>query len=85
MRLLLSELHPQSNELLIEDIVKKIIELAGKGKYIKEKLPEEIKAIDIGNSRFDDSKLRNILGNYSFIKLDKALKNTIEYFKEGIK
>lgn len=71
-------------EILIENLVKIIIEIAGKGEYQIREMPDEIKAIDIGNKRCNDEKLRLFLHAIPQTDLNTALAATISYFKEQI-
>jgi UDP-glucose 4-epimerase len=73
------------HETGIEDLVKTIIKITDKGKFVLKSIPEEIKNIDTGFAQFDDTKLRNILNGYNLTILQDALKSTIDYLKGLIK
>lgn len=72
-------------EILIEDLVKTLIELIGQGTYHLKDFPHEIKSIDIGNAQFSEAKLKATLGEIPKTDLRSALLATIAYFKESIK
>jgi len=71
-------------EVEIEELVKLIISLIGRGDYTLKELAGEIKIIDSGSARFDSSKLQILLGKINSTDLNTALRNTIEYFKTVI-
>lgn len=73
------------NEMAIEDLVKKLIEIIGMGNYQKKEIPFEIKSIDIGNAKLNDEKLKKFLGKVPFTELKTALQETVQYFKENMR
>jgi len=72
-------------EVLIEDLVKTLIELTGQGTYQIKELSHEIRSIDVGNARFSEAKLKTLLGEIPRTDLRSALLATITYFKENMK
>lgn len=65
----------QSVEL--EELVKLMITLTGKGRYSIEDWPDEIKAIDVGASQLDPTKIRSRIGPIEPTSLKEALRQTI--------
>ena len=74
----------KGEEVLIEDLVKMLIEIVGKGKCKIKPMPREIKNIDIGNSVINDSRLRELLGVIPKTDLRSTLVATVKYFKESL-
>jgi len=72
-------------ETTIKDLVTAIITITNKGNFILKKIPEEIKNIDTGFARYDDTKLKSILENFNLTKFEKAIENTINYCIQRIK
>lgn len=67
----------------LEDLVKQIIETAGKGKYELIPFPDESKKIEIGNYVADYTKIKNTLGWEPKVSLKEGLKKTIDYYEEN--
>ena len=72
------------HSVLVEDLVKTLISLLGEGAYTVKTLPYELKVIDVGLSKFNDAKIHKWLGKIPRTNLPKALKATIDYFKERL-
>jgi nucleoside-diphosphate-sugar epimerase len=68
-------------ELSLEKLLKSIIRIAGTGEYCLREFPESIKCMDVGEAKFDDSKLTAQVGRQDFTELDVTLENTVTYFK----
>lgn len=65
-------------------LARKIVDYTSMGKIVIKRLPEKIKAIDIGNAEMSDNKLKNIIGSFSYTDINLSLKKTIDYFKSTI-
>lgn len=72
------------HSILIEDLVKLLIKILGKGKYEVKPLPHEIGSIDIGSIKLNDDHLREFIGAIPQTNLNEALTTTIDYFKDKI-
>lgn len=72
------------HEILIEELIKALIEIIGKGRYVKAEIPHEVKVIDIGSAKFSDVKLQRFLGGIPKTNLKAALCKTVSYFKENM-
>lgn len=68
--------------LLIEELVRTLVELCGRGGYAVSALPEEIARIDIGEAALSDDRLRARLGALPDTDLRGALAATIDYFRK---
>jgi UDP-glucose 4-epimerase len=62
------------------DLVKLMIEIAGRGSYRLVPFPPERKRIDIGDFYSDSGKLRRTLGWKPSVSLRDGLARTIEYY-----
>ena len=47
-------------------------------------MPEEIKAIDVGNAEFSGIKIRDFIKEIKTTKMEISLLNTINYFMENM-
>ena len=65
----------QSIEL--EELVKLMIRLLGKGNYTIEDWPDEVKAIDIGAACLDPTKFISRIGNFEPTPVQEAIRQTI--------
>lgn len=66
------------------DLAEKIVAISGQGSVTHEPMPHEVAVMDIGGAVFDDSALRQVLGDLPEADLDRALRATINYFKERL-
>lgn len=71
-------------QMSIEDIVRNLIEIIGKGDLVKKKIPDELKAIDIGNAFFNDQKIRHLVGKIPLTESQISLGETVNYFKKNM-
>ncbi len=72
-------------EVGIEELVKTIIKILGRGSYEKKSIPFEIKSIDTGSAKFNDFKLKSFIGETHLRDFEQSLKKTIRYFQENLK
>ncbi len=72
------------HRVTIELLASSIISITGHGKLETVKLPERLKAIDIGDAELNDNKLKKFLGKIPKTDLQVAFRKTIEYFKRGM-
>ena len=68
----------------IAELVRKLAGLVGAGDYEIHEIPDEIKRIDFGNAPVDEGRLRKKLGVIKYTEFDKALFDTISYFKKEL-
>jgi UDP-glucose 4-epimerase len=71
-----------SGPLSLLDVVKLMIEVAGRGSYRLTPFPPERKSIDIGDFYADSSKIRETLGWAPRVGLREGLEGTIAYYRE---
>jgi len=64
------------------DLVKLIIQIAGKGKYQLIPYPEDSKPVEIGDYIADWTKIKNTLSWEPKVLLKEGLKRTIEYYEK---
>jgi nucleoside-diphosphate-sugar epimerase len=64
------------------DLVKLLIEKAGRGSYRIVPFPPERKRIDIGDFYADTSKVRRVLGWQSTTSLEQGIVNTLAFYAE---
>ena len=69
----------------LKDLAEALIEVNGEGEYAIRSFPEERKKIDIGDYYSDDALIRKTLGWEHKVALKKALKQTLEYYREHLK
>lgn len=67
-------------EIKVEDLVRILIEIIGKGSCRITEPPNEIRAIEMGNKKFVDEKLKRYLGGFTQTELSISLKDTVTYF-----
>lgn len=67
--------------MTIGELVKTLIAVMGKGAVEEKPMPEEIKAMDIGNAVFSEAKLKKFLGVWQATPLKTGLADTIHYFR----
>ena len=70
-------------ELSLERLLNSIINIAGKGDFNVKAFPDNIKTIDVGEARFDGSKLTSLLGDFDYTPLDISVTNTLNYFEKS--
>lgn len=63
------------------DIVKQIVQIAGKGKIVHVPWPEKNKKIDVGDFIADISKIQKAIQWKPEISLETGLKETVEFYK----
>lgn len=68
----------------IEDLVQRVIALAGRGSYQVKQLPAEIRAIDTGKAQICQDKLIRTIGLLRQTDLATSLPTTIRYFEEQL-
>jgi nucleoside-diphosphate-sugar epimerase len=68
-------------EISLDEFLKAIIRIAGKGSCVVREFPSEVRQIDVGEARFSDEKLRKTLGGITYAGIEKSIERTIEYFK----
>lgn len=66
----------------IHTLAAEIVRISEKGDILIEEVPEELKALDSGNERLNENKLRTLLGAWDLSSLDNALTTTIHQLKE---
>jgi len=67
------------------EMVKKIIEFSGKGKYELKPFPEERKMIETGDVVLSYKKINRELGWEPLTSFDDGLKKTIDFYKKHLK
>ncbi len=68
--------------MMLEDLVKLLLEAAGGGEYMMVAFPEEKKRIDIGDFYADYRKIRAVLGWHYRTPMKEGLARTIAYYRE---
>ena len=71
-------------DVTIHQLAEQIVSIIGKGSVIVEDIPEQIKAIDIGNAEYSEVKLNEYLDQRLLTDFNTSLDITIKYFKERI-
>lgn len=71
-------------DIPIYELAKIIVDHVGTGDVTLKDIPQHIADIDIGNVRFDDSKLVQTFPDVSKTDLGEAIKKTTEYFRENL-
>lgn len=71
-------------EITIRQLVETLISVIGAGTFVVKEVPEHIKAIDMGNARISEDKLRAELGGLRYTDLSQALAGTVDYFRRGL-
>ncbi|MBI3932532.1 MAG: NAD-dependent epimerase/dehydratase family protein [Acidobacteria bacterium] len=64
------------------DLVKMLVEIAGRGSFTLVPFPPERKRIDIGDFYADASRIRQTLGWQPRVRLREGLERTIAYYRE---
>ncbi|MEO0304049.1 MAG: NAD-dependent epimerase/dehydratase family protein [candidate division WOR-3 bacterium] len=70
------------NSYSLKAIAEKLVKLNPKSSLIFIPFPEELKNIDIGSFRTDNSKVKELLNHKEETSIDEGLKNTYEYFQK---
>jgi nucleoside-diphosphate-sugar epimerase len=70
------------HRVAIKFIASTIVKIVGKGSVKTAKLPDQLKVIDIGGAKYDDTKLSKFLGDIPTTDITYAFKDTAEYFKK---
>jgi UDP-glucose 4-epimerase len=68
----------------LEDLAKLLVEINGKGQYLKRSFPADRKRIDIGDYYADFGRIRSLLGWKPAISLRTALQRTLSYYRENL-
>lgn len=66
--------------MTIEEFVKRIIKILGKGNYKIEAMPEEISRMNVGNGALSERKLEKFIGKIPRTDFRVALAKTLDYF-----
>jgi len=66
----------------IHTLASEIIRIYGKGGIQIEEVPEELKALDSGNEKLNEKKIKSVLGELNITPLHTALTTTITQLKE---
>lgn len=64
----------------LEEFIKKVIKIVGKGSYRILPMPEERRSIEIGDYVADYSKMTKTYGWKPAVSLDEGIKKTLEYY-----
>lgn len=70
------------NSYSLKVIAEKLVKLNPKSSIIFIPFPEELKNIDIGSFRTDNTKVKELLNHKEETSIDEGLKNTYEYFQK---
>ena len=70
------------NAVSLEEFVKLVIKITGKGSYRKVVFPEDRKNIEIGDYKADYSKMTKTFGWKPMVSLDIGIKKTLEYYEK---
>ena len=68
----------------IRELAVRLQTVAGSGVVADEAMPAHIKAMDTGDARIDDSRLKAFVGDLPRTDLATALESTVAYFKEQL-
>lgn len=68
--------------MAVEEFVKRIIKILGKGKYKIESMPEEILRMNVGDGTLSEKKLAKFIGKIPRTDFNISLKETIDYYKQ---
>jgi UDP-glucose 4-epimerase len=71
--------------VMLIDLIKAIIKLAGTGSWVFTPWPSERKAIEVGDVILSTHKINEILGWHSTANLTDGLTKTIEYYRSNLK
>ncbi len=70
------------HDMAVRELAERVVEIAGRGTVRCEEPPQEIKALDLGQSTFSDEALRRVIGPIPRADFSRSLGRTIEYFLE---
>jgi UDP-glucose 4-epimerase len=73
------------NPVAIEEVVRAIISILGRGKYEVVPFPKSVKAMDTGDVILDSSRIKNEFGWKSNVKLHEGVKDTIVFYLKNKK
>jgi UDP-glucose 4-epimerase len=68
----------------LRELADLLISINGKGEYIVRQFPEDRKRIDIGDYYADFKMIRASLGWEPKVRLDEALRRTLEYYRKHL-
>ncbi len=71
------------SEIKFIDMVKKVIETAGRGSYQQIEWPQERKAIEVGNFFVTFEKISKALGWHPTTPFEEGLAKTVEWYREN--
>jgi UDP-glucose 4-epimerase len=77
-------LNVAGNEVSLDELLRRLISVAGSGEYRVVEFDETVKNIDTGEAAFDGGRLMRKLGNIDMTGLGEALENTVTFFKNTI-
>jgi len=69
----------------LSDLAARIVSMAGRGSVAQAPMPDEVAVMDIGDTVFVDTALRQLIGRVPDVDLDAALGATVAYFKERLR
>ncbi len=70
------------HEMAVRELAERVVKIAGRGGVRCEEPPQEIKALDLGQSAFSDEALGRVIGPIPRADFSRSLGLTIEYFRE---
>ncbi|MBT7861175.1 MAG: NAD(P)-dependent oxidoreductase [Gemmatimonadetes bacterium] len=73
------------HKVTLGELVKMLRDIIGQGDWVDEPMPSEIGATDTGDAVFSDSRLRQVLPDFTQTNLADALSETVEYFRESVR
>jgi UDP-glucose 4-epimerase len=68
----------------IRDLADRIVAAAGRGRVKSGPMPDDVRAIDAGDARVDETRLAALIGAPPRHDLDAALRATVGYFRETV-
>lgn len=68
-------------QISIGELAKLLVEIVGSGSIRDVAAPVDISAIEIGSAKFDDTKLKSMIGPVEHMDLREALHETLQYFR----
>ncbi len=71
------------HDVVLEDLLTMLVRLVGTGSFTARALPDEIRAIDMGNAQFSAGKLASFLGELPMTPLETSLAKTVTYFRSS--
>ena len=67
----------------IDEIVRRLSAIVGRGGFVVRDMPKEIARLDVGEAELSDDRLRGLLGALPETDLDAALTATVEHWRRG--